>query len=138
MENIKNGEIGFEKIELKDLWETIKIHYPSIAIEDNMEYVIGDCTLLLSLFLNLLSNISRTGEEITIIASDHKICLCNKEDFIDKTMLKILNGNRQIPRDQIRGKGFGVSLCHEIANLHHAKIRYDSTEEKGTIVTVVF
>ena len=138
MENIKSGEIHMEKIELQDMWETIKKHYPSIVVEGDMKYIMGDRTLLQSLFLNLLSNISRSGNEIVITASEGEIRIQNRADFIDQEMLDILNGNRRIPKERIQGKGFGVSLCREIVGLHNAKLRYTSSKDDGTVVTVLF
>lgn len=56
------------------------------------------------LFMNLLSNTSRAGENIIITAYDNEIRICNKGDFIDKSMLRLLNGNRSIPENKIKGR----------------------------------
>lgn len=136
MEHIKDGEIQMETIELADIWKTVKTYYPSVTIEDDMQFVMGDRTLLLSLFLNLLSNSSRAGGRITITASGSQICIYNKDDRMSESMLEILNDNRPIPKDQIKGKGMGVSLCHEIVNLHHAALRYETSKNGGIKVTV--
>lgn len=136
MENIKNGKIDMEKIELDDLFDTVKVHYPDVIIHNNMKYVMGDKTLITCLFMNLLSNISRAEGQIVITAFDNEINICNRGDFIDKSMLKVLNGNRSIPKDQIKGKGLGVSLCHEIVKLHHGSLHYESQEKEGVKVTI--
>lgn len=138
MENIKNGKICMEKIDVADLLETVKTYYPFITIDNKMEFIMGDKTLILCLLMNLLSNISRSEGEIVITASDNQVCICNREDFIDKDMLKALNGNRAIPKKRIKGKGLGVSLCHEIVKLHHGRLYYESVKSNGTKVTVVF
>ena len=36
------------------------------------------------------------------------------------------------------GVGLGLTLCAQIAALHHAELFIDSQPEEGTIVTVVF
>lgn len=138
MENIKNGEIHIGKIKLEDVWESVKVHYPSLVVEGDMQYIMGDRTLLQSLFLNLLSNISRAGNDIIITASEGVIRIQNREDYIDPEMLDILNGNHRIPKERIKGRGFGAALCQEIASLHHAKIRYESSEDFGTVVSLLF
>lgn len=138
MENIKNGKIELEKIELGELLEEIKEEYASIVIHNEMESVTGDRTLLLCLFLNLASNLGRAGGTIVITAKNREISLHNQADFLGKDMLKILNSNRAVPKDKIRGKGLGVPLCHEIVKLHGGKLRYACEKGKGVTVTITF
>ena len=137
MENIKYGEIHMGIIKLEDLWKSIKVHYPSLVVEGDMQYIKGDRTLLQSLFMNLLSNISRAGNEILITALEGVISIQNREDYIDPEMIEILNGNHKIPKERINGRGFGVALCKEIASLHNAKLRYESSKTNGTIVSLL-
>lgn len=138
MENIKNGAVHLEKIEVEGIFETIKSHYPSVVINNKLEYVMGDKTLLLCLFMNLISNTGRGGDKIVITAENNEISIYNKEDYVDGEMLKILNENRPIPKEKVRGKGLGVQLCHEIVKLHHAKLKYESKKGEGVRVTIIF
>lgn len=137
MEQIKNGKIHMEKIDMDDLLETVKSHYPAIIIDNQMESIIGDKTLILCLVMNLLSNTSRSGNRITITAVDNEISICNPEDYIDEDMLKILNRNLPIPKDKINGKGLGVSICHEIIKLHHGELTY-AADERGVRIGICF
>lgn len=134
MENIKNGKILVERIDMEELLETVKSHYPNIIIENRMEYIMGDRTLFLCLLMNLLSNTGRSGGQITITAVDNKITIFNPDDYMDADMQKILNGNHSIPKDKIKGKGLGVSLCHEIVKLHHGKLIYEAGKQGVRIV----
>ena len=138
MENMKNGKIEFKKIRLTDLLAEIKKQDPSIITHSEMEYVIGDRTLLLCLLLNLLSNLRRAGGPVSITAQSQEICLHSQKDFLEEDMLRILNSNRTVPKDKIKGKGLGVPLCHEIVKLHHGKLHYASGEDAGVTVTVRF
>lgn len=138
MDYIRNEKLHMEKIDLEDFFKTLKTHYPSIIIKNEMPYLTGDRTLLLCLFMNLISNISRSGGQVIITAQDNKIRIFNREDFIENELLPMLNKNRSIPREKIHGKGLGVPLCHEIVKLHHGKLQYESTKTNGTTVTIVF
>lgn len=138
MENMKNGKIEFKKIRLTDLLAEIKKQDPSIITHSEMEYVIGDRTLLLCLLLNLLSNLRRAGGPVSITAQSQEICLHSQKDFLEEDMLRILNSNRAVPKDKIKGKGLGVPLCHEIIKLHHGKLHYACGKYTGVTVTVRF
>ncbi|MBQ4059365.1 MAG: HAMP domain-containing histidine kinase [Lachnospiraceae bacterium] len=137
MENLKNGQIIYSKVYTNDLFGIIKEHYPSITIDNQTEYITGDRTLLLSLFLNLLSNTNRNGTQIHITTHDNIITIHNKDDHIDKKMLKILNTNRTIPKNKVHGKGLGVSLCHEIVKMHKGTLYYTSDSD-GVYITITF
>lgn len=138
MDYIRNEKLHMEKIDLPDFFESLKAHYPSLIIKNEMSYLTGDRTLLLCLFMNLISNISRSGGQVRITALDCKICIFNREDFIESELLHMLNKNRSIPKEKIHGKGLGVPLCHEIVKLHHGTLRYESSEDEGTTVTLTF
>lgn len=138
MEHIKDGKISLEKIDAVAFFEKVKTHNPSVIIDNTMDTIMGDETLLLCLFMNLLSNTRRAGEKITITAHGSEINICNEDDYIDKAMLRLLNGNRAIPKDRIQGKGLGVSLCHEIVKLHRGILRYESQEGEGVRITIIF
>lgn len=136
MEQLGNHQISMKKIDPDDLFSTIRTYYPSITIRNEMENLTGDHSLLLSLLLNLISNISRDGGEICLTASEHEIRINNPEDFIEPELLIFLNKNRSLPKNRIHGRGLGVPLCHEIVKLHQGTLRYESTKEDGTTVVI--
>lgn len=138
MEQLRNDRISIEKIDPDDLFQTVKAYYPAITIHNEMDHLMGDRTLILCLLLNLLSNISRSEGALTLTASRNEIRIHNQKDVIEPDLLQLLNKNRSIPKEKIHGKGLGVSLCHEIARLHHGTLRYESSAEEGTTVVVSF
>lgn len=138
MEQLRNDKISIEKIDPNELFETIKTYYPALTIHNEMDHLMGDRTLLLCLLLNLLSNISRCEGEISLTAAENEIRIHNPSDIIEPELLQILNKNRSIPKEKIHGKGLGVSLCHEIAKLHHGTLHYESSREEGTTVVIRF
>lgn len=159
MANIREGELCYEQLDMTQLLEKLKMHYPSLSIDNHIKYITGDETLLLCLLMNLLSNSSRATGEIRITTSENqsyqnkfrhfknihklqavkenKICIHNQNDYLDSKMIKILNTNRSIPKEKIHGKGLGVSLCHEIVKLHHGKLIYECSKSKGVTITIL-
>lgn len=131
--NVKDGKITMENIETISLLNEVKQYYPSLIIDNQTKYLYGDKTLLVSLLLNILSNTSRQSESISLFISENKITIYNKEDYIDEEMITILNKNESIPKEKIKGKGIGVSLCHEIVKLHHGKLQYNKDDKEGGI-----
>lgn len=67
---------------------------------------------------------------------ENLITILNKDDSLDEEMLKILNSGRLIPREKIKGKGLGVSLCREIVKMHHGKLVYENVPEEGLKIRV--
>ena len=134
MGNLKDGKINMENIDTISLLNEIKQYYPSLIINNQTKYLYGDKVLLMSLLLNILSNTGRQSKELSLSVLENTITIYNKEDCIDEEMITILNKNDPIPKEKIKGKGIGVSLCHEIVKLHHGKLQYNKEDEEGGIV----
>lgn len=134
MGNLRNNTITMERIPTDDLAEFVVKRYPFIKTELLTDTFYGDKTLLKSLLSNLLSNASRYGEKITVTFRKNEIRICNEGDYLNKRKLHILNGNHSMPEDMVDGKGLGVPLCHEIARLHHGRLRYSNTEDGVEII----
>ncbi len=136
MEHISDGEIVLEKIYTEDIFVELKKYYPNIQTNKESEHISCDKTLLLSLLLNLISNLSRSEGKIILTVSENKIILQNSNDYIKPLVLKKINSNSKLPREVINGKGLGVALCHDIIKMHGWKIQYKSSLEDGTEITI--
>jgi len=138
MGNIREGEINKTKISLQQLFEELAEEYPNVRIQPTAKNIYGDKMLIQTLMRNLISNSERSGGEIILYASESSIILENKDDFIDKDILKALNKNLTVKAENIHGYGQGVHLCHEIMKRHKGSLVYESTQKKGTKVEVIF
>jgi len=154
---LKNEQITLEPVHIESLFlyvvnmerhhlveKQLKIIHECFA-----EEVYGDQELLKSLLINLVENsikASSTGGEI-LLRSYH---------YQEVVVLEVLDYGRGIPKKDIAkitdafyvvdrsrskelgGIGLGLSICNQIAQLHHAKIQIDSKENEYTRVSVYF
>ncbi|MBD2872382.1 sensor histidine kinase [Paenibacillus arenilitoris] len=121
----------------------------TIRMECSADKVNGDQELLQSLFINLVENsikASSFGGEIQL-RSYH---------YGEGVVLEVLDYGRGIPEKDIAkiteafyvvdrsrskelgGIGLGLSICNQIARLHHASLQIDSKENEYTRVSVYF
>jgi len=138
MGNICEGEINKTKISLQQLFEGLTEAYPNLQIQPTTQNIYGDKMLIQTLMRNLISNSERSGGEIILHASESRIILENKDDFIDKDILNALNKKLTVKAEKIYGYGQGVHLCHEIIKQHKGSLVYESTQKKGTRVNIYF
>lgn len=138
MGSIREGDIKNSKISLQQLFEELAEEYPNVQFHPANQHVYGDKILIKTLIQNLISNLGRAGGEIIVHALENKITLENKEDFIDKDLLKTLNKNLTLKAEDVHGYGQGVHLCHEIMKQHKGSIVYESTRKNGTKVSICF
>ena len=87
---------------------------------------------------NLLSNAVRAGTQAELILEEHRIIVKNDGPPIDSRKLAALNRDLRLGKGEVEGNGFGVSLCHEIARLHKARLKFESDHRRGTVVTVQY
>lgn len=137
MGNLKDGKINMEQVEIQSILNEIRQYYPLLVIDCQTKHLYGDKALLISLLLNTLSNTSRQSGNVRLEISENAIIIYNKEDSLDKEMIEVLNKNAAIPRERIKGKGIGVSLCHEIVRLHHGKLQYNNDEDGGVVISIL-
>ncbi|MFT8312767.1 MAG: HAMP domain-containing sensor histidine kinase [Clostridium sp.] len=130
------------KLRLKEKDIVLKLHCDNISLNVERE-------LFKTLLTNLLDNAikaSKAGDEIYLTAKEQD----------DKIIIKIIDKGFGIPEKELsyilepfymvdkartrkhNGAGLGLSLCHEIAMLHHAVINIKSKEGKGTCVSIIF
>lgn len=136
MGNIRDGSIQKSKISLQKLFEELKEKHPNVQFCKTQRSINGDWVMINALMGNLIANSERGGGQVFLSASDDGIILENKEDFIEKDILKALNRNTRLPEEKIRGHGQGVHLCHEIVKLHKGTLRYQSSKAEGTVITI--
>lgn len=138
MGNLWDGKIKMKQIETDTLVKDLKQFFPFLSVDNQTKYLYGDKVLLLSLLRNLISNTCRQGEEVSLSFCKDSITIYNKDDYLEKKMLDILNGGRSIPKEKINGKGLGVPLCREIVKLHQGKLLYKNIAEGGVEIQIIF
>ena len=136
MGNLRDGRILMKRVESDFIVKEMEQSFPFLQCKKETEYLYGDGTLLFSLLKNLVSNTCRQGENVSLVLEENLITILNKDDSLDEEMLKILNSGRLMPREKIKGKGLGVSLCREIVKMHHGKLVYENVPEEGLKIRV--
>lgn len=112
-------------------------------------YVPMDKTLLRTMITNLMDNALKAVEEETGVVQletgttkqgEVFLCVSDNGKGIPKDKLKyVMEPFFMVDKARTRashGAGLGLSLCQEIARLHHARITIDSKEGTGTFVMV--
>lgn len=154
---LKSGEVTLEPISIKNLFAYVanmerhhlEAKQMTIRMECLADVVYGDQELLQSMFINLVENsikASSLGGEIELRSYDSG----------EGVVLEVLDHGRGIPKKDITkiteafyvvdrsrskelgGIGLGLSICNQIARLHHANLKIDSEENKYTRVSVFF
>lgn len=138
MGSVREGEIKTESVLAEELLSELKRKYPAVRMNCRTDTVTGDKTLLLCLMDNLLSNAVRAGTQAELILEEHRIIVKNDGLPIDSRKLAALNRDLRLGKGEVEGNGFGVSLCHEIARLHKARLKFESDHRRGTVVTVQY
>lgn len=136
MGNLRDGRILMKRVESDFIVKEMEQHFPFLQCKKETEYLYGDGTLLFSLLKNLVSNTCRQGENVSLVIEENLITIWNKDDSLEEEMRKKLNSGRLIPREKIKGKGLGVSLCREIVKMHHGKLVYENVPEEGLKIRV--
>lgn len=122
--------------------EGINIVY---AAEENTPKILGDTNRLKQVFINVIDNaikFTESGKSVYIhVGSDE-----------EKVYVEIKDEGIGIPKSDINhvvekffkgkskksGSGIGLAISNEIMELHKGKLRLDSEEGKGTLVTLEF
>ncbi len=152
---IQHNPLVFKKIAIRDLFEAVEkveqqnLHNGMITLRKNIaiEFTSGDFDLLLSFLLNCVENAihaSRRGSEIVLSAyeQDNVVVLevadsgfgMAKEE-IEKAFEAFFRADKSRSRNR-GGAGLGLSLCQQIAHIHHTTLNLQSEVGVGTTIQI--
>jgi len=125
--------------------EQLKQRGLTLAVSNDMDTLMMDKDLLLSLLLNLIDNAgkaSRPDGMIELSAHGNTITVKDygkgiTQDEIDKITQPFYMVDKSRSK-KAGGIGLGLALAEETARLHGATLVFESTLGKGTVVKVVF
>lgn len=137
MGSLREGSIKMGRVKTEELAGELGRYFPFLEIVQQAEYLYGEKVLLISLLRNLISNTCRRGEQVRLYIQKNGFVVYNKDDYLDKELLGILNRNRPIPPERVEGKGLGVPLCREIVKMHHGTLKYRNVPEGGVEISAV-
>ena len=95
-----------------------------MSIESRLDTLVCDPILMKSMLLNLINNGLRESKNVQITASSAGITISNDASALTARDVRHLNRGEFLSREKIKGSGYGVPLCHEIARLHGWKLEY--------------
>lgn len=155
--NLQNNQIHCKEVKISTLFETVKkslyhkLKEKEILLEfkSEVETVLGDVSLLQSLFVNLIDNAIMACEK-----RGHIVVNATLENGV-KTISVADNGKGMSPEtlsqitepfyrgDNSRnrrdgGAGLGLAICKQIALSHGADLSFTSHPGKGTMAKVAF
>ncbi|MBQ1820009.1 MAG: HAMP domain-containing histidine kinase [Clostridia bacterium] len=129
-----------ERVRLSELAAHLMETYPTLVTEVEWESLTADRALLLSLLGNLIGNAvkaSAPDSPVRMRATPGVIEIIDAGSGMTPEQLKYVNDPAHAKNPSIR-TGLGVPLCHEIAALHGASLRFTSKEGAGTTASVCF
>ena len=153
MANLRAGHIVYEKVDITELFEKTKMTFESVEYNVHQQYFKGDPTLLQSVVNNLVANAvnaSKQGQKVLLHAYDNTIEVADSGKGMPADVLARMNHpkdaarlrpprSKMPARCQVKGgSGLGVALCHQIAQLHHATLTFESETGKGTTARFTF
>lgn len=143
MANMREGEIRFEKVNVRELFQNAKMTFKNVECKIKKLYIKGDKTLLQSMINNLVSNALKASPPeaaVQLSSYDNIIEITDSGKGIEpRDLLRISKPNfRRHISFRGGGSGLGLPLCHQIARLHNAKLEFQSAPGKGTTARVTF
>ncbi|OAS18675.1 sensor histidine kinase [Paenibacillus oryzisoli] len=154
---LKNGEISLERVDLNELFTYVvtmvqhQLNAKNISVDTEClaDYIVGDKTLLQTLLINVVENsikASQPGGKIMMTCSRRE-----KDVFVEvldygkgipeKDIAKLTEAFYVVDKSRTKelgGIGLGLSICNQIAELHHAHIQITSKENEFTKVAIDF
>ena len=124
LDSIKNTELYREVVSMESLWEELRKLDDGISIENGLDTLECDPVLMKSMLLNLVNNGLRESKSVQITASAEGITISNEAPALTARDVRHLNQGELLSREKIKGSGYGIPLCHEIAKLHGWKLEY--------------
>lgn len=155
--NVRQGDFDFAPVAVPDLIDTLKALFTdrirkkqiSLTFDHTVPSVTGEASLLESLVSNLIENAIRAcGQggriKVSFLAAQTGWLLRVQDNGmgIPKEALSFLT-EPFYRTDKARsrangGAGLGLTLCRQIALLHHGVLSVSSEEQAGTCITVTF
>lgn len=129
-----------ERVDLHAIAAHLKNTYPTLNCEIGCDTMTADRALLLSMLGNLIGNAvkaSAAGSPVQMRIEPGMIEITDRGRGMNAQQLAYVNDPSHARNPSIRS-GLGVPLCHEIAALHSATLRFTSVEGEGTTATVLF
>lgn len=148
---LENGSIQLEEVdiskELIEIVDELKSTFPEVEYDENIKNSIDariDKTLFKSLIFNLTKNAIHAYDNNPIV----------KIELNEKRQIKIIDHGKGIPKDELEkikepfytlnkdrnrslsGMGLGLPLALKITQIHNWKMKIESTENVGTIITI--
>lgn len=136
MGNVREGHIRKEVLPVDMLLAEIKAGYPTLEIQPNLGVITGDKTLLTCMIRNIVDNAARAGQHVFAGRTEDTLWIANDGEVVPKEIIMALNQNRALSMEQIKGNGYGLSLCHEIARIHQLTLLYEGMSEGGIKVHI--
>lgn len=154
---VRNSKLALEEVhpqELLQMVETLtmpKLHAKGITLDVQCvldEPIMGDAILLQSLLINLIDNAAKASPDHAVIT-----LAAYRGGF---PTIEVRDEGHGIPEEQLShicepfyrvdaarsrsegGVGLGLSLCREIARLHHANLEIHSRLGHGTTMRLIF
>ena len=124
LDSIKNTGIHRENVFIESLWNELCQLDDGISIENGLDTLECDPVLMKSMLLNLVNNGLRESKSVQITASAEGITISNEAPALTARDVRHLNQGELLSREKIKGSGYGIPLCHEIARLHGWKLEY--------------
>ena len=149
----QNDDIALTPQSVSELLETVRassaeqLHRRglTLTIDNSIDKLPMDADFMSSLLLNLIDNAGKASEPgggIELCAHGNTICVQDHGKGIPQAEVeKIMQPFYMVDKSRSKkagGIGLGLALCEEIARLHGARLEIESSENKGTMVRVVF
>ena len=159
----QKDELSIEKINLRTVLENLQKAYSTRAKEENIAlevscgkdiFIEGECSLIESLVGNLVDNAFNACKadqakhshsvNLSVTAADNAVVISVRDNGIGmdaETLEKIHTPFYRQDKARSRkngGAGLGGSIIKKIADVHNARIEYDSALGKGTTAKVIF
>lgn len=156
MTYLRTTQIEMKEMDVRPLFESLqtltkpmfKQRSLQLQMMINLQTIVGDETLLLSLLTNLVENAARASEvggTIEVKAYLDAFPIFEVTDYgsgMDHRELeKITEPFYRVDQSRSRafgGVGLGLSLCKQVADLHQAQLIIKSKLETGTTVQLIF
>ncbi|MFP7464756.1 HAMP domain-containing sensor histidine kinase [Bacillus safensis] len=149
----KQNYYQIESLNLSKLLEecaslmTSYANFKSVTIHQSIEpdlYIQGDVTKIKQVMINLIKNAIEAAPEhegkIELFASkeNHKICLYFVDNGVGMTESQMKKLGEPYYTLKNKGTGLGLTVTFSIIENHHGTIRFKSSLQCGTTVTVKF